>query len=180
MDPSTCFTSSPSTRRSRRTACSTLTASEGHSLTSWIYPSGIVQALTFSGINLFLFLLTPFVVPFIALEQKTLRGAVAGSFTLMMKNQGETAACAAFLGVVAFGVFLTYLLVQGVSGMAIPHEVVATPPANTWVALALVYDSALFCFAMVMATVAGIAALDLYTSAKCRQTLKSADTEPIA
>lgn len=151
----------------------------GTSLTSWIYPSGIVPALTFSIINLFLFLLTPFVVPIIALEEKTLRGAVMGSFTLMIKNRGETAACAAFLGVVAVGMFMTYMLVQKVSGMAVPHEVVATPPANTWVALALAYDCALLCFAMVMATVAGIAALDLYTSAKSRLMPKSAGTEPI-
>ena len=141
----------------------------GLSLTYWIYPSGIVQALTFSAINLLLFILTPFVVPFIALEQKTLREAVVGSFALMKKNWDETAACAVFLGVVACGVFFSYLLVQAASGMVTPGGVVMIRPENTWIALALVYDCALFCFAMVMATVGGIAALDIYTSAKSRQ-----------
>jgi hypothetical protein len=102
----------------------------GLSLTSWIYPSGIIQALTFSVINLLLFILTPFVVPFIAIEQKTLRDAVGGSFTLMKKNWDEAAACAVFLGVVACGVFLTYLLVQAASGMITPDGVVTTTPGK--------------------------------------------------
>jgi len=139
------------------------------SLASWIYPSGIQQALTFSVINLLLFVLTPFVIPFVTLEKKTIREAVAGSFALMKKNWAETAACAVFLGIVAIGVFLTYLLVQAASGMVMPDGVVTVPPANTWIALALVYDAALFCFAIVMATVGGIAALNLFTSAKSRQ-----------
>jgi len=141
----------------------------GIPLTSWIYPFGITQTLVFSEVNLLLFILTPFVVPFIVLEHKTLRGAVVGSFTLMKKNWDEAAACALFLGVIVFGVFLTYLLVQAASGMGAPDGVVTIRPENTWIALALVYDSALFCFAIVMATVGGIAALDLYTSAKSRQ-----------
>jgi hypothetical protein len=149
----------------------------GLSPISWIYPSGIVQALTFSAINLLLFILTPFVVPSIVLEKKTLKEAVAGSFTLMKKNWGETAACALFLGVVACGVFLTYLLIQAASGMVSPGGVVTIRPENTWIALAVAYDCALFCFAIVMATVGGIAALDLYSSAKSRQ-IALESTEP--
>ena len=141
----------------------------GSSLIFWIYPSGIIQALTFTAINLLLFILTPFVIPFIVLEKKTLREAVVGSFTLMKKSWEETAACAVFLGVVACGVFLTYLLVQAASGMVTPDGVVTMRPENTWIALALVYDSVLFCFAIVMATVGGIAALDLYRNAKIRE-----------
>lgn len=150
----------------------------GLPLTSWIYPSGILQALIFSGINLLLFISTPFVVSFIALEKKTLRDAVVGSFTLMKKNWDEAAACTVFLGVVASGVFLTYLLVQAASGMVTPDwEAVTIRPENTWIALALVYDFALFCFAMVMVTVGGITAMDLYTSAKSRQ-FAAESTEP--
>jgi hypothetical protein len=149
----------------------------GLSPTFWIYPSGIIQALTFSAINLFLFILTPFVVPLIVLGKKTPGEAVVGSFTLMKKNCGEAAACALFLGVVACGVFLTYLLVQAASGMVTPDGVVTIRPENTWIALALVYDGALFCFAMVMATLGGIAALELYTSAKSRQ-IAAEFTEP--
>ena len=141
----------------------------GIPMTSWIYPFGIMQTVIFSAINLLLFILTPFVVPFIALEQKTLREAVVGSFTLVKKNWGEAAACAIFLGVVSGSVFLTYLLVQAASGMVTPDGVVTIRPENTWIALALVYDSALFCFALVMATVGGIAALDLYRNAKFQE-----------
>jgi hypothetical protein len=40
-----------------------------------------------------------------------------------------------------------------------------------------VYDIALFCFVIVMATVGGIAALDLYSSAKNRE-ITAESTEP--
>ena len=106
-----------------------------------------------------------------------MREAIVGSFTLMKKNWDETAVCAVFLFVVASGVFLTYLLVQAASGMVTPDNVVTIRPENTWIALALVYDSALFCFTIVMATVGGIAALNLYSSAKSRQTVAES-TEP--
>ena len=149
----------------------------GIPLTSWIYPFGISQTLIFSEVNLLLFVLTLFIVPFIVLERKTPGEAVVGSFTLMKKNWVETAACALFLGVIACGVFLTYLLVQAAFGIGIPDGVVTIRPENTWIALALVYDSALFCFAMIMATVSGIAALDIYTSAKSRQ-IAAESTEP--
>jgi hypothetical protein len=149
----------------------------GIPLTSWIYPFGITQALVFSEINLLLLILTPFVVPIIVLEQKTLREAVVGSFTLMKKTWDEAAACALFLGVIVSGVFLTYLLVQAASGMGTPDGVVTIRPENAGIALALVYDSALSCFAMVMATVGGIATLDIYTSAKSGR-IAEKSTEP--
>ncbi len=149
----------------------------GIPLTSWIYPFGITQALVFSEINLLLLILTPFVVPLLALEKKTLWEAVVGSFAMIKKNWDEAAACVLFLGVIACGVFLTYLLVQAASGMGTPDGVVMIQPENTWITLALVYDSALFCFMMVMATVGGIAALDLYKSAKSRQ-IAEKSTEP--
>ncbi|MEN6395305.1 MAG: hypothetical protein ABFC78_02345 [Methanoregula sp.] len=149
----------------------------GIPLTSWLYPSGIAQTLVFSEVNLLLFILTPFIVPFIILDQKSLREAAVGSFNLMKKNWVETAACALFLGVVACGVFLTYLLVQAASGLVTPDAAVTIRPENTWIVLGLVYDSVLFFFTMVMATVGGIAALELYTSAKSRQ-IAAESTEP--
>ena len=158
----------------------------GRSLLLWIYPLGFMEALIFSEINLLLFILTPFVVPFIVLEQKTLREAVVGSFAMMKKTWVEVAACAVFLGVVVFGVFLTYLLVQAAHGqyndpwMVWPPGLVTSRPTDTWIALGLLYDLALFSVAFVVATVGGIAALDLYTSAKTGQMLKSAETKPPA
>ena len=89
----------------------------GRSLLLWIYPFGFMETLEFSAINLLLFVLTPFVVPLIVLEQKTLREAVAGSFAMMKKTWAEAVACAVFLGVIVSGVFLTYLLIQAASGI---------------------------------------------------------------
>ena len=149
----------------------------GRSLLLWIYPFGFTETLIFSAINLLLFVLTPYVVPLIVLEQKTIREAVVGSFALMKKTWAEIAACAVFLGVVVSGVFLTYLLLQAASGMVSPYETVIFHPPNTWIALALLYNLALLTFAFVVATIGGIAALDLYISAKTGQMPKSAETE---
>ena len=155
----------------------------GRSLLLWIYPLGFMEALIFSAINLLLFILTPFVVPFIVLEQKTLREAVVGSFAMMKKTWVEVAACAVFLGVVVSGVFLTYLLVQAAHGynnpwMAWPPGMVTSHPTDTWIALGLLYYLAVFIVAFVVATVGGIAVLDLYTSAKSGQITGSPEPEP--
>ncbi len=136
---------------------------------AWIYPYGFMQALIFLAINLLLLILTPFVVPSIVLEQKTLREAVAGSFAMMKKTWAEVAACAVFLGVVAFGVFLTYYLVQAAHGMLTPPVFVYSRPTDMWFALGVLYDLALFGVAFVVATVGGIAVLDLYRNAKIRE-----------
>jgi hypothetical protein len=152
----------------------------GRSLLLWIYP-GFMETLIFSAINLLLFILTLFVVPFIVLEQKTIREAVAGSFAMMKKTWVEVAACAVFLGVVISGVFLTYLLVQAAHGMFTPPGLAFIyRPTDTWIALGLLYDLALFSVAFVVATVGGIAALDLYTAAKSRQITGSPEQEPHA
>ena len=136
-----------------------------------------MDALIFSAINLLLFILTPFVVPFIVLEQKTLREAVVGSFVMMKKTWAEVATCALFLGVIVSGVFLTYLLVQAAQGMVTPLATYYRP-TDTWIALGLFYDLALFSIAFVVATVGGIAALDLYTSAKTGWIPGSPEPEP--
>jgi len=136
---------------------------------SWIYPYGFMQALIFLAINLLLFILTPFVVPSIVLEKKTLREAVVESFAMMKKTWAEVAACAVFLGVVAFGVFLTYYLVQAAHGVITPRVFVFSRPSYTWFALGLLYDLALFGVAFVVATVGGIASLYLYKYAKIRE-----------
>jgi hypothetical protein len=142
----------------------------------WFYP-GLRETLIFSVINLILFVLTPFVVPLIVLGQKTLMDAVAGSFALMRKNWYEAAACAAFLGVIVCGVFLTYLLIQAAYGMVTPLAMYYRP-TDPWLALGLIYYLALFSVSFVLATVAGIATLEIYTAAKTGQMPKSAGTGP--
>jgi len=63
-------------------------------------------------------------------------------------------------------VFLTYLLVQAASGIVSPYETVIFHPPDTWIALAILYNLALLTIAFVGVTVGGIAARDLYISAK--------------
>jgi hypothetical protein len=76
-------------------------------------------------------------------------------------------------------VFLTYLLVQAAHGMVTPPNLLYARPTDMWIALGLLYYLACFSVAFVMATVGGIAALDLYTSAKSRYMPGAAATEPI-
>jgi len=146
----------------------------GRSLLLWFYP-GFREALIFSAINLLLFVLTPYVVPRIVLGQKTVWEAVAGSFAMIKKTWGEAAACTACLGIIVYGVFLTYLVIQAAHGMVTPLATYYRP-TDAWVALGLLYYLALFSIVFVGATVGGIAALDLYTSAKSR--LITASPEP--
>ena len=141
----------------------------GRSLLLWIYPFGFMESLQFSVITLLLFVLTPFVVPLIVLEQKTLQEAIMGSFAMMKKIWAEVAACAVFLGVIVSGVFLTYLLVQAASGIVSPYETVIFHPPETWIALAILYNLSLLTLAFIVVTVGGIAARDLYISAKTGQ-----------
>jgi hypothetical protein len=149
----------------------------GRSLLLWIYPFGFLETLHFSAITLLLFILTPFVVPLVVLEQKTLREAVVGSFAMMKKTWAEVATCALFLGAIVSGVFLTHLLIQAASGIVDPYETVIFHPTNTWIALGFLYDLALVTFAFVVATVGGIAALDLYRSVKTGQMPGSPEIE---
>ncbi len=141
----------------------------GRSLLLLIYPFGFMEAMNFLAINLFLFLLTLFVVPCTVLGQQTLREAVVGSFTLMKRVWREVAACTAFLGIIVSAVFLSYLLVQAASGIVSPFRTVTFHPPDAWIALALLYNLGLVIVAFIVATVAGIAALELYRSAKTGQ-----------
>ena len=75
------------------------------------------------------------------------------------------------------------MLIQAAHGyndpwMAWPPVLVISRPTGTWFALGLLYDLTLFSVAFVVATVGGIAALDLYTSAKTGKMPGSAETEP--
>jgi hypothetical protein len=151
----------------------------GRSLLLLVYPFGVLETLHFSAITLLMFVLTPFVVPLIVLEQKTLREAVVGSFAMMKQIWAGVAACALFLGVIIIGVFLTHLLIQATSGIVDPYQTVIFHPPGTWIALALLYNVALLIVAFVMATIGGIAVRDLYISAKTGQIPGSAGTEPL-
>jgi hypothetical protein len=108
-------------------------------------------------------------VPLIVLEQKTLMEAVMGSFAMMKKTWAEIISCAVFLGIIVSGMFLTYLLVQAVSGIVYPYNTVIFHPTIAWIVIAVIFNLALVTIAFVTATVGGIAMLELYNSAKSRK-----------
>jgi hypothetical protein len=126
-------------------------------LTSW----ALECTLILSAITVFLFLLTVFVVPLIVLEGQSLKEAVLGSFTLMKNTWGEVATCVLCLGMVVFAASLAWRF-------ASQMYTSFTTPIEVWIAAGLLYVLALSCFAFVVATVGGIAVLDLYRNAKIR------------
>jgi len=151
----------------------------GRSLLLMVYPFGVLETLHFLMIALILFILTPFVVPLIVLGHKTVKEAVAGSFSLLKRTWAGAAACAFFLAAIVAGVFLAYLLVQATSGIVDPYNTVTFHPPVTWITLALLYNIALLIVTFVVATVGGIAVLDLYRSAKTGQMPESTGTGPV-
>jgi len=151
----------------------------GRSLLLMVYPFGVLETLHFLMIALPLVLLTPFVVPQIVIGHKTVKEAVAGSFSLLKKSWAGIAACALFLAAIVAGVFLVHLLVQAASGIVDPYNTVTFHPPVTWITLALLYNVALLIVAFVVATVGGIAVLDLYRSAQTGQMPESTGTEPV-
>ena len=125
-------------------------------------------------ITVILFVLTLFVVPLLVLERKSLTEAVSGSFSLMKKIWGEVATCILGLGIVVFAAWLAFLffrffVVDIVWGVAGPMNASYTHPSEAWIAAGLLYVLVLSGFSFVVATVGGIAALNLYTSAKNRE-----------
>ena len=140
------------------------------------FPDAFIYTLIFLIINTFLFVMTLFVVPQLVLEKKRLKGAVSGSFTLMKNIRGEVAACVLGLGMVVFAALLTFPLFQftGISQVTILSDgisISSSRPADAWIAFGFLYILALSGFALVVATVGGIATLDLHTIGKIRESM---------
>ena len=140
----------------------------------WLFSWALECTLILSAITVFLFVLTLFVVPLLVLERKSLKEAVLGSFTLMKKIWGEVAACVLGLGMVVFAASLAFLLfrfsvVDIVWWVAGPMNATFTHPSEAWIAAGLLYVLALFSIVFIVATVGGIAALNLYRFAKVRE-----------
>jgi len=149
----------------------------------WLITWVLENTLILSAITVFLFVLTLFVVPLIVLEGRSLKEAILGSFGLMKKIRGEVAVCVLGLGIAVLAAWLAFLLlrfsvVDVVWWVAGPMYVSFTHHSDAWVAAGLLYVLALSCFVFVVATVGGIAALDLYTSAKTGQFTGSPGQKP--
>jgi hypothetical protein len=139
----------------------------------WLITWALEDTLILTAITVFLLALTLFVVPLLVLERKSLKEAVLGSFTLMMKIRGEVAACIVGLGMAVLAAWFAFLLfrfsfVDLVSWVAGPINVSFSHHSDAWIAAGLLYVLVLFSFVFVVATVGGIAVLDLYTFAKDR------------
>jgi hypothetical protein len=135
------------------------------------FPNAFIETLIFSAINVFLVLLTLFVVPLIVLEKKRLKEAVLGSFTLTKNIRGELAGCVLGLGIAVFAASLTFLLFQftGISTVEVSNGITSissSRPGDAWIALGILYSIALSGFALIVATIGGIASVDLYRYAK--------------
>jgi hypothetical protein len=137
----------------------------------WLITWVLENTLILSVITVFLFVLTLFVVPLIVLEGRGLKEAILGSFGLMKTIWGEVAICVLGLGMVVLAAWLAFLLlrfsvVDIVWGVAGPMYVSFTYHSDAWIAAGLLYILALSFFVFVVATIGGIAALELYASAK--------------
>ncbi|MDD4126429.1 MAG: hypothetical protein PHV39_01925 [Methanomicrobium sp.] len=148
----------------------------GRSVLFWIYP-GLADALIYSAINLFLLVLTLFVLPLIVLKQKSFCDAVRGSFAVMKKTWSEAAVCIVSLGTVILGAFLIYIPVKAAFGVLAPLEVLYYSPSAAWIAIGFFYDLVFLSLVMVAATIGGIAAFDLYSSAESRRMPVSSETK---
>jgi hypothetical protein len=100
-----------------------------------------------------------------------------------MKNiRGEVAACVLGLGMVVSAAWLAFLFFRFSVGdivwwVAGPMNATFTHPSEAWIAAGLLYVLAVSCFAFVVATVGGIASLDLYRYAKIREKVRIVETE---
>ncbi|OPY37048.1 MAG: hypothetical protein A4E35_01511 [Methanoregula sp. PtaU1.Bin051] len=128
--------------------------------------SAITSTLLVSGITVFLFILTLFVVPLLVLEDRNLHEAVAGSFPLMKKVWSEAAVCFLLFGVILFMVALISLLFRVVYRIVAPEMLLFWYPGDAWIAAAVLFMLALYSLAVILSTVAGIAVMNLYTRAK--------------
>ena len=130
----------------------------------------IVSAVTFTiiatGINIFLYILTLFVVPLLVLENKRMREAVLGSVSLMKNVWVELLACFLILILVISAAALTSLFFRIVYGIVAPDKLLFWYPGDMWIAAAGVYMLILCGLAFIISTIAGIAVVNLYTFGK--------------
>jgi hypothetical protein len=95
-----------------------------------------------------------------------LREAVAGSVTMMKNVWGELLACFLILVLVVSAAAMTSLLFRIVYGVVAPDMLLFWYPGDTWIAAAVLYLVILCGLAFVVSTIAGIAAVNLYTFGK--------------
>jgi hypothetical protein len=137
---------------------------------------GLMDMLILSAVNVLLFVLTLFVIPLLVLERTSLKEAVVHSFSLMRKTWSDVAACIIGLGVVVCAALLMSLIFPSAAGGNIAVDY--WPPPAEWLAAGILYVLTLIGLAFVVATVGGIAALNLYISAKTGQIPGSPESEP--
>jgi hypothetical protein len=128
--------------------------------------SAVTSTVVVSGINIVLLMLTLFVVPLLVLENMHLNEAVSVSVTMMKNVWGELLACFLALILVVLAAVRTSLLFRIVYGVVAPDMLLFWYPGDTWIAAAVLYMLILCCLSFVVSTIAGIAAVNLYTFGK--------------
>lgn len=128
--------------------------------------SAVTSVVVLSGINIVLLILTLFVIPLLVLEKRRLPDAVAGSIALMKNVWGELFACFLLLILVVSAAAMTSLLFRVVYGVIAPDMLLFWYPGDTWITAAVLYMLILCGITFVVSTIAGIAAVNLYTYGK--------------
>jgi len=128
--------------------------------------SAVTSIVVVSGINIVLLILTLFVIPLLVLENRRLPEAVLGSVTLMKNVWGELFACFVLLVMVVSAAAMTSLLFRVVYRVIAPDMLLFWYPGDTWIAAAVLYMLILCGIILVVSTIAGIAAVNLYTYGK--------------
>jgi hypothetical protein len=128
--------------------------------------SAVTSTVVVSGINIVLLTLTLFVVPLLVLENMRLPDAVAGSVIMMKNVWGELSACFLILILVVSAAAMTSLLFRIIYRVVAPDMLLFWYPGDTWIAAAVLYLLILCGLAFVVSTIAGIAAVNLYTFGK--------------
>lgn len=141
---------------------------------TWFLPDGLGISITFwlmsviLCVTIILFLAVLYVVPVIVLENKSLVFALAGSVILIRKTWREILGC-----ILVYGAFV--LMAGGISLVMSQVLLLYNYDPVFWYSqgliplAALVYETILFCFAVLIAVcsmAAGVAIVDLYQVAK--------------
>lgn len=118
-------------------------------------------------INVFLFILTLFVVPGVVLGNKSLPRAVAGSIPLFRKTWGEIIGSSLFFGLIALGIFLISVIIC-LSPVFVNHDYdfFLSRGRLLMTAICFLYIIGGWIMAIIGSTAVGISLAGLYTYAR--------------
>jgi len=146
-------------------------------------PDIILSALSFTFIkiliNVFLFILTLFVVPVLVLENTTLPDAVAGSLSLMKKVWAEIIVCSLIFCLALLGISSLDLIIRMTPAL-VNYDYSFFHAQGWWMAIMVsVYVLVWWILAIIGSTVIGISTLRLYTYGKTGTASPVSEEKPV-